>query len=87
MGEKTGKARLLNILSFFGSCESLPQDLTTVDGASIWAGDGVHLTSNACRVAARKLMADLAAGGEEGEPANKRSRLESIVPALVPAKK
>ncbi len=68
MGEKTGKARLLNILSFFGSCESLPQDLTTVDGASIWAEDGVHLTSNACRVAARKLMADLAAGGEEGEP-------------------
>jgi hypothetical protein len=87
MGEKTGKARLLNILSFFGSCESLPQDLTTVDGASIWAGDGVHLTSNACRVAARKLMADLAAGGEEGEPANKRSRLESIVPAPAPAKK
>jgi hypothetical protein len=87
MGEKTGKARLLNILSFFGSCESLPQDLTTVDGASIWAGDGVHLTSNASRVAARKLMADLAAGGEEGEPANKRSRLESIVPAPAPAKK
>jgi hypothetical protein len=87
MGEKTGKARSLNILSFFGSCESLPQDLTTVDGTSIWAGEGVHLTSNASRVAARKLMADLAAGGEEGEPANKRSRLESIVPALAPAKK
>jgi hypothetical protein len=49
--ERTGKARLLNILSFFGSCESLPQDLTTVDGASIWAGDGIHLTSNASRVA------------------------------------
>jgi hypothetical protein len=32
-------------------------------------------------------MADLAAGGEEGEPANKRSRLESIVPAPAPAKK
>jgi hypothetical protein len=30
------KARLLNILSFFGSCESPPQDLTTVDGTSIW---------------------------------------------------
>jgi hypothetical protein len=69
LGEKTGKARLLNILSFFGSCESLPQDLTTVDGTSIWAGDGVHLTSNASRVAARRLMADLAKGGEEGEPA------------------
>jgi hypothetical protein len=87
MGEKTGKARLLNILSFFGSCESLPQDLTTVDGTSIWAGDGVHLTSNASRVAARKLMADLAKGGEEGEPANKRSRLEPIVPAPCPPKK
>jgi hypothetical protein len=61
--KKTGKARLLNILSFFGSCESPPQDLTTVDGTSIWAGDGVHLTSNASRVAARKLMADLARGG------------------------
>jgi hypothetical protein len=87
MGEKTGKARFLNILSFFGSCESPPQDLTTVDGTSIWAGDGVHLTSNASRVAARKLMADLATGGEEGEPANKRSWLESIVPAPAPAKK
>jgi hypothetical protein len=58
-----------------------------VDGTSIWAGDGVHLTSNASRVAARKLMADLARGGEEGEPANKRTRLESIVPAPAPAKK
>jgi hypothetical protein len=67
---------LINILSFFGSFESPPQDLTTVDGASIWAGDGVHLTSNASRVAARKLMADLAKGGKEGEPATKRSRLE-----------
>jgi hypothetical protein len=86
-GEKTGKARLLNILSFFDSCESPPQDLTTVDGMSIWAGDGVHLTSNARRVAARKLMAYLARGGEEGEPANKRTRLESIVPTPAPAKK
>ncbi len=33
----------------------LDQDLTTVDGASVWAGDGVHLTSNASRVASRKL--------------------------------
>jgi hypothetical protein len=87
MGEKTGKARLLNILSFFGSCESPPQDLTTVDGTSIWAGDGVHLTSNASRVAARKLMADLARGGEEGEPANKRTRLESYQPLRTPKKK
>ncbi len=87
MGEKTGKARLVNLLSIFGSCESPPQDLTTVDGTSIWAGDRVLLTSNASRVAARKLMADLVRGGEEGEPANKRSRLESIVPAPAPAKK
>jgi hypothetical protein len=58
-----------------------------VDGTSIWAGDGVQLTSNASRVTARKLMADLARGGEEGEPANKRTRLESIVPAPLPAKK
>ena len=87
MGERTGKARLINLLSFFGSGESPPQDLTTVDGTSIWAGDGVHLTSNASRVAARKLMADLARGCEEGEPANKRTRLESIVPAPAPAKK
>ncbi len=87
MGEKTGKARLLNILSFFGSCEFPPQDLTTVDGTSIWAGDGVHLMSNASRVTARKLMADLARGGDEGEPENKRTRLESIVPTPAPAKK
>ncbi len=43
-----------------------------MDGASIWAGDGVHLTSNAIRVAARKLMTDLVNGGEVGEPENKR---------------
>ena len=86
-GERTGTARLINILSFFGSCESLPQDLTTVDGASIWAGDGIHLTSNASRVAARKLMSDLAHGGQEEEPAAKRTRLESVVPAPAPAKK
>jgi hypothetical protein len=89
-GKRTESARLINILSFFGSCESLPQDLTTVDGASIWAGDGIHLTSNASRVAARKLMADLAhggQGGQEGEPAAKRTRLESVVPVPAPAKK
>jgi hypothetical protein len=87
MGERTGKARLINLLSFFGSGESPPQELTTVDGASIWAGDGVHLTSNASRVASRKLMTYLANGGEEGEPANKRARLESVVPTPAPAKK
>jgi hypothetical protein len=87
IGERTGLARIINLLSFFGSGESPPQDLTTVDGTSIWAGDGVHLTSNASRVAARKLMADLASGGEEGEPVNKRARLESVVPSPAPAKK
>jgi hypothetical protein len=34
-----------------------------VDGTGICASDGVHLTSNATRVVARKLMADLANGG------------------------
>jgi hypothetical protein len=87
MGERTWKARFINLLSFFGSGESLPQDLTAVDGASIWAGDGVHLTSNASRVAARKLMADLVNGGEDGEPVNKRARLQSVVPAPAPAMK
>jgi hypothetical protein len=75
-GEWTGNARLVNILSFFGSGESSPQELTTVDGASIWAGDGIHLTSNASRVAARKLMADLAHGGEDDEPAAKGTLLD-----------
>jgi hypothetical protein len=87
MGKRTGRARSINLLSFFGSGESSPQDLTTVDGSSIWAGEGVHLTSNASRVASRKLMADLANGGEEGEPIIKRARLESVVPTPAPAKK
>ncbi len=43
MGKRTGKARLINLLSFFGSGESLPQDLTTMDGTSIWAGNGVPM--------------------------------------------
>ncbi len=54
LGEKTGKARLLNILSFFGSCDSPPQDLTTVDGASIWAGDGVHRADRCARQEKRR---------------------------------
>jgi hypothetical protein len=40
----------------------------------------VHLTSNATRVAAIKLMADLASGVIAGEPASKRARLESVIP-------
>ncbi len=67
------------MLEFFGLLESPLQDLTTVDGASIWAGDGVHLTSNATRVASMKMMAYVT-GGETAEPANKRARLESVIP-------
>ncbi len=58
-----------------------------MDGASIWAGDGIHLTSNASRVAARKLMADLTHGGQDDEPAAKRTRLESVNPVPAPARK
>jgi hypothetical protein len=56
------------------------QELATVDGTSIWVGDGVHLTSNATRVAATKLMAYIAGGGETQEPTTKRARLESVIP-------
>ncbi len=50
------------------------------------AGDGVHLTSPAYRVAARLLTAELERSelGETGEPATKRPRLESVVPAPAP---
>ena len=58
-----------------------------MDGASIWAGDGIHLTSNASRVAARKLMADLAHGGLDDEPAANRTRLDSVIPVPAPARK
>jgi hypothetical protein len=66
-------------LEFFGPLESPLQELTTVDGTSIWAGEGVHLPSNATRVAAMKMMACII-GGETAEPANKRARLESVIP-------
>ncbi len=66
------------------------QELTTPDGTSVWAGDGVHLTSPAYRVAARLLTAELERSelGETGEPTTKRPRLESVVlaPAPQPAK-
>ncbi len=78
-GKRTLEARVLNILEFFGTLESPLQELTTVDGTSIWAGDGVHLPSNATRVAAMKMMACII-GGETAEPANKRARLESVIP-------
>jgi hypothetical protein len=65
-GERTYEARILNMLGFFGLLESPLQDLTTVDGASIWAGDGVHLTSNATRVVDQKLMQHIATEGAGG---------------------
>jgi hypothetical protein len=82
-GTLTSDAKILNILEFFGPRESLLQELATVDGTSIWADDGVHLTSNATRVAATKLMARIAGGGETQEPATKRARLESVIPVRV----
>ncbi len=53
----------------------------------MWAGDGVHLTSPAYRVAARLLAAELERSGlgEAGEPATKRPRLESVVPTPAPS--
>ncbi len=68
-GKRTMEARVLNILEFFGPLESPLQELTTVDGTSIWVGDGVHLTSNATRVAAMKMMACII-GCETVKPAN-----------------
>ncbi len=80
-GERTSEARISNILEFFGPLESPLQEITTVDGTSIRTGDGVHhLTSNPTRVAAMKMMAFIVSGGESGEPANKRARLESVIP-------
>jgi hypothetical protein len=76
----------INLCQLFGSEDTPIQELTTSDGTSIWAGDGVHLTSPAYRVAARLLMAELENAGvaEECKPKHKRARLESVVP--VPAK-
>jgi hypothetical protein len=47
----------------------------------IWAGDGIHLTSNATRVVARQLVATVEGGAGADEPANKRARLESVISA------
>ncbi len=48
VGDLNREARIINILIFFGLDESPLQELSIVDGASIWAGgDGIHLTSNA----------------------------------------
>jgi hypothetical protein len=40
VGNRTGEARIVNILSFFTSAESSFWDLTAVDGTSIWVSDG-----------------------------------------------
>jgi hypothetical protein len=79
-GELTSDAKIINMIEFFGPLESPLQELATVDGTSIWAGDGVHLTSNATRVAATKLMKAIIGGSEPQEPATKRARLESVIP-------
>jgi hypothetical protein len=68
-GTLTSGAKIINLLEFFGPRESPLQDLATVAGTSIWAGDGVHLTSNATRVAAVRLMKSIAGGSETQEPA------------------
>jgi hypothetical protein len=87
VGRRTGEAKVFDLCKLFGSAETPIQDLTTYDGTStgIWAGDGVHLTSPAYRVAALLLMAELerADMAETGKPVLKRARLESVVPAPV----
>jgi hypothetical protein len=82
-GDQTREAKVIDLCKLFGSAETPLQELTTPDGTSVWAGDGVHLTSPAYRVAARLLAAELERSvlGEAGEPATKRPRLESVVPA------
>jgi hypothetical protein len=44
-GHWTGEAKVIDLCKLFGSSETPIQDLATSDGTSIWAGDGVHLTS------------------------------------------
>ncbi len=85
-GDRTREAKVIDLCKLFGSAETPLQELTTPDGTSVWAGDGVHLTSPAYRVAARLLAAELERSvlGETGEPATKRPRLESVVPAQAP---
>ncbi len=85
-GSRTGEAKVIGLCKLFGSAETPLQELTTPDGTSVWAGNGVHLTSPAYRVAERLLMAELERSdhGEAGEPATKRPRLESVVPTPAP---
>ncbi len=58
-GGRTGEAKGVNLCKLFGSAETPIQELTTADGTSILAGNGVHLTLPAYRGAARLLMAEL----------------------------
>ncbi len=85
-GDRTREAKVIDLCKLFGLAETPFQELTTPDGTSVWAGDGVHLTSPAYRVAARLLTAELERSelGETGEPTTKRQRLESVVPAPAP---
>jgi hypothetical protein len=85
-GDRTREAKVIDLCKLFGAAETPLQELTTPDGTSVWAGDGVHLTSPAYRVAARLLATELERSelGEAGEPATKRPRLESVVPAPAP---
>jgi hypothetical protein len=89
-GDRTREAKVIDLCKLFGSAENPLQELTTPDGTSVWAVDGVHLTSPAYKVVARLLAAELERSvlGETGEPATKRPRLENVVPApaLPPAK-
>ncbi len=80
-GDRTKEARIIDITECFGQHESSLQNLATVDGASIWAGDRIHLTSNATLVAARRLMEMVEGGAGAEEPVSKRARLESVIPA------
>ncbi len=85
-GDRTREAKVIDLCKLFGSAETPLQELTTPDRTSVWAGYGVHLTSPAYRVAVRLLAAKLEQSmlGETGEPATKRPRLESVVPAPAP---
>jgi hypothetical protein len=85
-GDRAREAKVIDLCKLFGLAETPLQELTMLDGTSVWAGDWVHLTSAAYRVAARLLIAEFEWSelGEAGEPATKRPRLESVVPAPAP---
>jgi hypothetical protein len=75
-GHRTREAQVIDLCKLFDTAETPIQDLTTSDGTSIWAGDGVHLTSPAYRVAARLLMAELERA-DHGEAGEQDSRVSS----------